>query len=61
MSEIALVSEEDPIGKPCRKGDENAKVALELSQNPEVFLSTAQIGITWLPSLPVCIQAKGLE
>src|SRR4029453_12233978 len=26
--------------------DENAKAALELSQNPEVFLSTAQIGIT---------------
>src|SRR4030095_5267889 len=47
MSEIALVSARKiRLEGLAEKGDENAKAALELSQNPEVFLSTAQIGIT---------------
>src|SRR2546421_2527196 len=52
MSEIALVSARKiRLENLAEKGDENAKVALELSQNPEVFLSTAQIGITLISIL----------
>ena len=47
MSEIALVSARKiRLESMAEKGDERAQAALELSQNPEVFLSTAQIGIT---------------
>ena len=52
MSEIALVSARKiRLENLAEKGDESAKVALELSQNPEVFLSTAQIGITLIAIL----------
>ena len=52
MSEIALVSARKiRLEKIKKKGDENAKVALDLSQNPEVFLSTAQVGITLIAIL----------
>jgi len=52
MSEIALVSARKiRLEHAAEKGDENAKVALELSENPEVFLSTAQIGITLIAIL----------
>ena len=52
MSEIALVSvRKVRLENMAEKGDENAKTALELSQNPEVFLSTAQIGITLIAIL----------
>ncbi|HYJ39107.1 MAG TPA: hemolysin family protein [Chitinophagaceae bacterium] len=52
MSEIALVSARKiRLESLAEKGDENAKTALELSQNPEVFLSTAQIGITLIAIL----------
>jgi len=52
MSEIALVSARKiRLESLAEKGDENAKAALELSQNPEVFLSTAQIGITLISIL----------
>jgi putative hemolysin len=47
MSEIALVSaRKSRLESQAEKGDENAKKALELSNNPEKFLSAAQIGIT---------------
>lgn len=47
MSEIALVSARKArLETMAEKGDVNAKKALELSNNPEIFLSAAQIGIT---------------
>ncbi|MGB2994488.1 MAG: CNNM domain-containing protein, partial [Ferruginibacter sp.] len=47
MSEIALVSSrKSKLETMANKGDAKAKAALLLSENPERFLSTAQIGIT---------------
>lgn len=47
MSEIALVSaRKGRLESLADKGDEKAKLALKLSQHPELFLSAVQIGIT---------------
>jgi putative hemolysin len=47
MSEIALVSARKSwLENQADKGNEAARVALELANNPEIFLSAAQIGIT---------------
>lgn len=47
MSEIALVSSRKVrLEQRADTGDENARAALELAQNPSNFLSTVQIGIT---------------
>jgi putative hemolysin len=47
MSEIALVSaRKSRLENMANKGDEKARVALNLANNPEIFLSAAQIGIT---------------
>ena len=47
MSEIALVSARKArLETQAEKGDVYARRALELSNNPEIFLSAAQIGIT---------------
>lgn len=47
MSEIALVSSRKfKLETAAKKGNSNAKTALELSNNPNTFLSTVQIGIT---------------
>src|SRR6476661_7563227 len=47
MSEIALVSARKPrLESAAEKGDKRARAALDLSMNPEIFLSAAQIGIT---------------
>lgn len=47
MSEIALVSARKArLEGQANKGDKRAKEALKLSQNPDKFLSTVQIGIT---------------
>lgn len=52
MSEIALVSaRKSRLESQAEKGDHSAKTALELSQNPEIFLSAAQIGITLISIL----------
>ena len=52
MSEIALVSARKPrLESQAEKGDNKAKAALDLSNNPEVFLSAAQIGITLIAIL----------
>jgi putative hemolysin len=52
MSEIALVSvRKGRLESMAEKGDENARKALELSNNPEKFLSAAQIGITLIAIL----------
>jgi putative hemolysin len=52
MSEIALVSARKPrLESQAEKGDRKAKAALDLSNNPEIFLSAAQIGITLIAIL----------
>ncbi|MGZ5287776.1 MAG: CNNM domain-containing protein, partial [Flavisolibacter sp.] len=52
MSEIALVSaRKSRLESMAEKGDKKAGVALKLSNNPEIFLSAAQIGITLIAIL----------
>ena len=52
MSEIALVSARKArLETMANKGDARAKVALTLAENPEKFLSTAQIFITLISIL----------
>ncbi|HVT87192.1 MAG TPA: hemolysin family protein [Chitinophagaceae bacterium] len=52
MSEIALVSARKArLEMMAEKGDLNAQKALDLSNNPEIFLSAAQIGITLIAIL----------
>src|SRR3954463_4505429 len=52
MSEIALVSARKPrLETMAEKGDKKASSALKLSNNPELFLSAAQIGITLIAIL----------
>src|SRR5215210_534213 len=47
MAEIALVSARKArLEAQANRGDKKAKEALELSNNPDTFLSTVQIGIT---------------
>ncbi|HEU4555910.1 MAG TPA: hemolysin family protein [Chitinophaga sp.] len=47
MSEIALVSARKVrLEHQANRGDEKAKAALKLANNPDKFLSTVQIGIT---------------
>ena len=47
MSEIALVSaRKSRLEMMAEKGDKKAGSALKLANNPELFLSAAQIGIT---------------
>ncbi len=52
MSEIALVSaRKSRLESLSNKGDKKASIALSLAENPEVFLSAAQIGITLIAIL----------
>jgi len=52
MSEIALVSARKArLEAMAKKGDMKARTALDLSENPEKFLSTAQIFITLIAIL----------
>lgn len=52
ISEIALVSaRKSRLETLAEKGDVNAKKALELSNDPELFLSASQIGITLIAIL----------
>ena len=47
MSEIALISSrKNRLETAAKKGNANAKVALDLANSPNKFLSTVQIGIT---------------
>lgn len=47
MSEIALISaRKNRLESAAKKGNLNAKAALELANSPNKFLSTVQIGIT---------------
>lgn len=52
ISEIALVSaRKSRLEHQAERGDERARKALELANNPEKFLSAAQIGITLIAIL----------
>ncbi len=52
MSEIALVSARKArLETMAEKGDKKAEAALKLSNNPDLFLSAAQIGITLIAIL----------
>lgn len=52
MSEISLVSARRArLESLANKGDKKAKTALDLIDNPEKFLSTAQVGITLIAIL----------
>jgi putative hemolysin len=52
MAEIALVSaRKSRLENLADNGDEKARSALKLAENPELFLSTAQIGITLIAIL----------
>ena len=47
MSEIALISaRKNRLESAAKKGKKSAKIALELANSPNKFLSTVQIGIT---------------
>ena len=47
MAEIAVVSSRKArLEAQAAKGDKKAKDALELANNPDIFLSTVQVGIT---------------
>ncbi|MEW6062264.1 MAG: CNNM domain-containing protein, partial [Bacteroidota bacterium] len=47
LSEIAIVSSRKArLQHLVNKGNQRAKIALELANKPEIFLSTVQVGIT---------------
>src|SRR5690242_10992699 len=49
MAEIAIVSSrKSRLKQLANEGDKNAQAALELAQSPSRFLSTVQIGLTFV-------------
>lgn len=61
MSEIALVSARKfKLESSAKKGNKNARKALELSKNPNTFLSTVQIGITLIGILTGILSGEKL-
>ncbi|WP_282456981.1 CNNM domain-containing protein [Chitinophaga sedimenti] len=62
MSEIALVSARKArLENAANKGDEKAKAALKLANNPDTFLSTVQIGITLIGILTGLYSGENLK
>lgn len=62
MSELALVSTKKfKLESAIKKGDKNAKNALDLANNPTTFLSTVQIGITLIGILTGIFSGKNLS
>jgi putative hemolysin len=52
IAEISLVSaRKSRLESWANKGNQNARTALDLAENPEIFLSAAQIGITLIAIL----------
>lgn len=52
MSEVALISARKArLESKAEKGDDQSRVALQLQEKPDIFLSTAQIGITLIAIL----------
>lgn len=62
MAEIALVSARKArLEAQANKGDKRAKEALELSNHPDTFLSTVQIGITLIGILTGIMSGEKLK
>ena len=62
MAEIALVSARKArLEGQANKGDKSAKEALELSNHPDTFLSTVQIGITLIGILTGILSGEKLK
>jgi putative hemolysin len=62
MAEIALVSARKArLEAQANKGDKSAKEALELSNHPDTFLSTVQIGITLIGILVGILSGENLK
>lgn len=62
MAEIALVSARKArLEAQANKGDEKAKAALKLSNHPDVFLSTVQVGITLIGILTGIFSGEKLK
>lgn len=62
MAEIALVSARKArLEAQANKGDKNAREALELSNHPDTFLSTVQIGITLIGILTGIMSGEKLK
>ncbi|MCF8448672.1 MAG: hemolysin family protein [Taibaiella sp.] len=61
MSEIALISSRKfKLEHAAKRGNKNAKTALELANNPNKFLSTVQIGITLIGILTGIFSGKDI-
>src|SRR5690606_26208752 len=61
MSEIALVSSRKfKLKVEAKRGNKNAKKALDLAENPNTFLSTVQIGITLIGILTGIFSGQSL-
>lgn len=62
MAEIALVSSRKPrLEAQANKGDAKAKAALKLANNPDIFLSTVQVGITLIGILTGIFSGENLK
>jgi len=62
MAEIALLSaRKTRLELQANKGDESAKKALDLANNPDTFLSTVQIGITLIGILTGIFSGENLK
>ncbi|HUR10203.1 MAG TPA: hemolysin family protein [Flavitalea sp.] len=62
MAEIALVSSRKTrLESQAAKGDKRAKEALDLSNHPDTFLSTVQIGITLIGILTGILSGERLK
>lgn len=62
MAEIALVSARKArLEAQANKGDEKAQAALKLSNHPDVFLSTVQVGITLIGLLTGLFSGEKLK
>jgi putative hemolysin len=62
MAEIALVSARKArLEAQANKGDERAKQALDLSNHPDTFLSTVQIGITLIGILTGLFSGENIK
>ena len=62
MSEIALVSaRKTRLRNDADRGDERARLALQLAEQPDTFLSTVQVGITLIGLLTGIYSGKNME
>jgi putative hemolysin len=60
LSEMAVVTSRKPRLKQMAESSKRAKTALSLSEHPERFLSTVQVGITLIPYLNGIVGGQAL-